>query len=273
MMMLRLLLLLVAGYVGLCLAAFLAQRRMLYFPQPQEPSAALREARSRNLEPWMDENGHILGWRARHPSGQPVGTLLVFHGNAGSALDRTYVREAFQSPTLPFALDIVLLEYPGYGPRAGTPAESTILLAGVEAIDRLSQESRPPIYLLGESLGSAAAVLAAARRPATVKGLLLVTPLKSIPAIARRHYPILPSFLVRDTFHADQALEGLHMPIGFLVAGQDDVVFPDLGIQLYARYQGPKRLWLDEQALHNTLDLSPALTRWREMLAFVMSQE
>lgn len=270
---LRLLIVLVAGYAGLCLLVFLAQRRLLFFPQRQEPGSALREARIRNLEPWKDETGRILGWRAKHPSGRPEGTLLVFHGNAGSALDRTYFRDAFQTLGLPLALDVILLEYPGYGPRDGTPTEVTILKAGVEAIDRLKKESAKPIYLLGESLGSAAAALTAAQRPDAVKGLLLVTPLKSVPAISRRHYPILPSFLVRDVFHADRALESLQMPISFLVAGQDEVVFPDLGMQLYEAYRGPKRLWLEEQAMHNTLDFSPGLSRWREMLAFAMAGE
>ena len=272
-LILRLLIMLVAGYAGLCLLLFLAQRRLLYFPQQQEPGSALREARIRNLEPWRDETGRILGWWAKHPSGRPEGILLILHGNAGAALDRTHYRDAFQTRTMPLALDILLLEYPGYGPRDGTPTESTLLQAGVEALDRLKQESARPVYLLGESLGSAVAALTAAQRPDAVRGLLLVTPLKSIPAISRRHYPLLPSFLIRDVFRADKALASLQMPISFLVAGQDEVVFTDLGMQLYEGYRGPKRLWLETQAQHNTVDSSPGLLRWREMLVFAATRE
>jgi uncharacterized protein len=272
-LLLRLLILLVTVCAGLCLLAFLGQRRLLYFPSRQEPEAALREARLRHLEPWKNKAGGILGWRGRHPSGCPDGTLLVLHGNAGSALDRTYYREAFQARDMPLALDILLLEYPGYGPREGAPTEATILQAGVEAVDRLQQESSGPVYLLGESLGSAAAVLTAAQRPGAVKGLWLVTPLKSVPAVSRRHYPILPSFLIRDVFRADKALESLRLPISFLIAGRDEIVFADLGRELYGAYQGPKRLWVDALAGHNTLDFSPGLPRWREMVAFTENRE
>jgi len=268
-MLLRLSFVLLTAYGSFCLLVYLAQRRLLYFPQRQDPEAALQEAALRQLEPWRDEAGNLLGWRARHPSGAPEGTLLVLHGNAGSALDRTYYREVFQQPGLPIALDLVLLEYPGYGPRAGNPSEAALVGAAMEAIDRLALASRKPVILVGESLGSAAAALAAAGRPEEVSGLLLLTPLKSVPAVARRHYPFLPSCLARDTFRADRALERLRMPIAFLVAGQDEIVFPDLGQQLYAAYRGPGRLWLDEPAGHNTLDFSPTLVRWQEMLTFV----
>lgn len=269
-MIVRLLLLLVSGYAALCLLVFLLQRRMLFFPTRQNPEAAMAAAIAQGLQPWRDGTGAILGWLARHPVGKPAGTLLVLHGNAGSAVDRTYLRDAFQGAAMPVALDVLLLEYPGYGPRAGSPGETTLVAAAVEALERLARERRGPVLLLGESLGSGVAALAAAERPDLVKGLLLVTPLKSVPAIARRHYPLLPAFLVRDRFRADRALAALSMPVGFLVAGRDEVVFPDLGRSLHEGYAGPKRLWVDETAGHNSLDVAPHLARWGEMAVFAL---
>lgn len=268
-MLIRLFILLAAGYGALCLLVFVLQRGMLYFPVRQDPETALQEAKHLNLALWKSDKGQILGWRSRHPSHRPTGTLLVLQGNAGSALDRTYLRDAFQHPQLPAALDIVLLEYPGYGPREGSPSEATLVAATVDAIDRLREESDRPIVLLGESLGSAVAVLAASQRSDQVKGLLLVTPLKNVPAIARRHYPLLPSFLARDTLRADRALAKLRLPVGFLIAGRDEVVFPDLGMELFEAYAGPKRLWRDERAGHNSIDYRPSLPRWAEMVTFV----
>lgn len=268
-MIVRLLFLLVSGYVALCLLVFLLQRRMLFFPSRESPEAAMAAASRQGLEPWRDETGALLGWLARHPARAPEGTLLVLHGNAGSALDRTYLRGAFQGPRIEPALDLVLLEYPGYGPRSGSPAETALVSAAVEALDRLERERRGPVFLLGESLGSAVAALAAARRPAQVRGLLLVTPLASVPAIARRHYAFLPTFLIRDTLRADRALAHLSIPVGFLVAGQDEVVFPDLGCGLYETYSGPKRLWIEAGAGHNAIDYSPDRRCWQAMLAFV----
>lgn len=269
-MLLRLLLLLVTGCAGAYLLVFLLQRRMLYFPERQSLEVALATAATRSLEPWRDDAGVLIGWLAPHPGRRPEGTLLVLHGNAGSAADRTYLRDAFQGEAMPMALDVVLLEYPGYGPRPGRPGETALVTAAVEALERLAQERRGPVVLLGESLGSGAATLAAARRPDLVRGLLLVTPLKSVPVVARRHYPLLPSFLARDRFEADRALAKLTMPVGFLVAGRDEVVFPDLGLELHGAYAGPKRLWMDEAAGHNSLDYAPTLARWGEMATFAL---
>ncbi len=267
--LLRLLLVLASGYATVCLLVFIAQRRMLYFPSRQSLESALREAQNLGLEPWQDDHGKLLGWRANHPAHHAEGTLLVLHGNAGEALDRTYLRDAFQAQRIPIALDVVLLEFPGYGPREGATTETTLVRAAVEAIDKLHRESDKPIFLLGESLGSAVAALAAAQRQEQVKGLLLITPLKSIPAVARRHYPLLPPFLALDTLRTDRALARLRMPVGFLIAGKDDVAFPDLGMELFHDYTGSKRIWVEPDAGHNTLDYSSDLPRWEEMIAFL----
>ena len=268
-MVIRLLIILAVAYAGACLLVFVLQRRMLYFPVRQTTESALQDAARANLTPWKDAAGRILGWMSRHSSGKAQGTLLTLHGNAGSALDRTYFLPLFQSEGSPEAWDVVLLEYPGYGPRDGTPEETALVSAAVEAIDQLRKESTRPVFVLGESLGSAIAALAVAQRGHDVQALLLVTPLKNTAAVARRHYPVIPSFLVRDTLRTDQALEQLRMPVAFMIAGKDEVVFPDLGMDMYSAYQGPKRLWVDSGAGHNTLDFAPGRGPWPEIMSFL----
>jgi pimeloyl-ACP methyl ester carboxylesterase len=245
---------------------WLAQRRLLYFPARQDLAAAGRAARALGLEPWPP-GGAFQGWRARTAGAR--GTLLVFHGNAGTALDRAYFAAAFAgaSPGLP--LDVLLVEYPGYGPRPGTPSQQTILAAAREAIAACRAEGGGAILLAGESLGSAVAALAAAEAPGEVAGLLLVTPLASVPAVGRRHYPFLPAAFFRDPWRADLALPRYGGPVAFLVAGADEVTFADLGEALHAAYPGPKRLWVERGAGHNALDWSPRQPRWREMLELV----
>lgn len=260
----------VAVAVGLVLLVavallLLAQRRLLYFPVATELSAATRLARVQGLEPWLDGAGRFIGWRATHPGGAAAARAVVLHGNAGAALDRTYLRDVLHGPGPP-RLEVFLLEYPGYGPRAGAPSEDAIVAAAVEAIDLLGNTA--PVFLVGESLGSAAAARAAAARP-HVAGVLLVTPLASVTAVARRHYPFIPSFLVRDAFRADLALPAYGGRVAFLVAGRDEVVFADLGRALFEAYPGPKRLWEDPRASHNTLRFEPADPLWTEVWGFL----
>lgn len=255
-----------AGATALALL-WLAQRRLLYFPAREDRATAERRARALGLEPLTDGRGALLGWTARHPAG-PRGRLVVLHGNAGSALDRAYFVAAFASAAPDLPLDVHLVEYPGYGPRPGAPSQAALVAAAREAIAAARRGGPGPVLVAGESIGSGVAALAAAEAPAEVDGLLLVTPLSSIPAVARRHYPFVPSWLLRDTFRADRALPRYGGPVAFLVAGEDEVVFADLGRALFEAYPGPKRLWVDERAGHNTVDWRPGLARWREMIDF-----
>jgi len=260
----------IAGSAALLLlavvaVAYLAQRRLLYFPTRGGLDAATRLARAAGLDPWLDGAGRFIGWRAPHPEGAPVARAVVLHGNAGTALDRIYLRDVLQGPGLP-RIEVFLLEYPGYGPRAGSPSQESIVAATVEAIDLLGAEV--PVFLVGESLGSAAAALAAAARP-RVAGLLLVTPLASVTAVARRHYPFVPPSIVRDAFRADLALPRYGGRVAFLVADRDEVVFADLGRALFEAYPGPKRLWEEQGAFHNTLRFRPDDPLWAEVWGFL----
>ena len=265
--MLRPVSLVAAAAAALLLFLWLAQRRLLYFPDRSDRASAERRARSLGLEPWIDGET-LLGWRARNPAGAR-GRLVVLHGNAGSALDRAYFVGAFAAAARDLPLDVYLVEYPGYGPRPGAPSQAALVAAARHAIAAARRDGPGPVLVAGESLGSGVAAVAAAEAPAEVDGLLLVTPLSSVAAVARRHYPLVPAFMLRDTYRADRALPLYAGRAAFLVAGRDEVVFADLGRALFDAYPGPKRLWLEEGATHNTLDWRPGLARWREMIEFL----
>jgi pimeloyl-ACP methyl ester carboxylesterase len=249
---------------GLLLMVFLGQRRLLYFPDRYSVASAEQEGRRLGFEPWLDARGRFIGWRSPHRAGKTTGRLLALHGNSGSALGRAYLRDTLQAPGVP-PLDLYLLEYPGYGPREGSPSEPAIVASATDAIDLLLAGGTAPILLLGESLGGAAAAIAAADRPA-VAGLILVTPLTSIRAIARRHYPLAPASLLKDRFDTAAALARFRGPVSFLIAGLDEVVFTDLGLALHAGYAGPKRLWVQERRGHNSVIYDPRDPMWREMV-------
>jgi len=254
--------------VGLAVL-WVGQRKLLYFPHRYDLGEVTAAAARVGLEPWAP-GGEFLGWRA--PDAAARGTLVVLHGNAGSALDRLHYVAVFRRAAPETPLEVLLVEYPGYGPRPGTPTEASLVAAARTALREARRLRAGPVFLAGESLGSAVAALAAAEAPAEVDGLILVTPLASVPAVAARHYPFLPGILARDTLRADRALPRYGGPVAFLVAGRDEVVFTDLGLALHGAYPGRKGLWMDERAGHNTLDWRAGLPRWREMVEFLCAR-
>jgi alpha-beta hydrolase superfamily lysophospholipase len=253
-----------ASFAGACILAFAFQRRLLYFPEREVESAALERASRLGLEPWRSADGSLRGWRAG-PKARPRARALVFHGNAGSALDRNHYAAALARR----GISVTLLEYPGYGPLPGSPSERTIAATAVEAVDALASEGPEPLWLIGESLGSGVAARAAHLRPKAVRGLLLVTPFARLVDVAHHHYPFLPGFLLRDRWAPRDDLDAYEGPVAILVAGRDEVVTAAQGWALFNALRGPKRLWVQPEAGHNDLALEPGAGWWEETAGFL----
>lgn len=248
-----------AVYVSV-LAAF--QKSLIYFPT-RAPEAILEaEAHRIGLEPWRDNMGSLTGWQTP-ASATPAKRLLVFHGNGGYALHRIYLA-ALPPPDW----QVLLFEYPGYGSRPGSPSEAAIRSAALAALDSLTGPGAPPLYLAGESLGSGVASWLASQRPQSVSGMVLITPMTRLADVGARHYPFLPVHLfLTERYDSVAALRSYQGPVAFVTAGQDEIVPVDLGRELHRGYSGPKRLWEQPEAGHNTLHFGR--TWWAPVFQFL----
>lgn len=254
-------------YAGLCLLAFLAQRRMMYLPDREGGPEAAQRALRLGLVPWQDKQGRLRGWRRAARADRP--RVLVLHGNAGDALGRVDYLPMIEAA----GLEGVLLEYPGYGPREGDPVESLLVADARAALGQLKAESASPVFLLGESLGSGVAVQVAAGEPKTVAGLLLAVPFARMTEVAAWHYPYLPmKLLLRDRWDSLTAIRSYGGPVAVLIAGQDEVVGADQGRCLAQGCPGALRVWEVPGAGHNGLPSNPGQPPWSEALAFLKSR-
>jgi pimeloyl-ACP methyl ester carboxylesterase len=259
------------AYLGLHAMLALFQRRLTY-PATRASEAAMNaQATEVGLEPWLEASGGTIGWK-RAARSKPVAAnrLVVFHGNAGFAQHRIYYLEAFESLDAGRLWDVHLFEYPGYGARPGQPGESEFTQAALAAIDQLAAVDRRPIFVLGESIGSGPACAVARDRPQAVAGLFLVTPLCELAEVAAHHYPFLAvRFLLRDRWDNAGALRHYRGRLATLLAGEDEVIPAHFGRRLHEGFAGPKHLWTEKNAGHNTLDLHPTAPWWREVSEFL----
>lgn len=239
---------------------------MIYFPARAPEAMLLAEAARVGLQPWRDPAGAVIGWQT--PAyGTPARRLLVFHGNAGYALHRLYL-----AALPPGDWQVMLFEYPGYGARDGSPSEATIREAALAALDSLAGPGEPPLFLAGESLGTGVACWLASQRPALVAGLLLITPMTTLVDVAARLYPLLPvSLFMTERYDSLTALRSYAGPAAFVIAGRDEIVPPKQSRALYANYAGPKRLWEQPDASHNTLDFRQSW--WAPVVEFLGRHE
>ena len=206
--------------------------------------------------------GQIIGWKIP-ANGIAAGSVLIVHGNGGCAIERDYLAQPIHDAA---SVDVFVLEYPGYGARAGSPSKKSLIAAAEEAFQLL--EIHSPRYVVSESLGTGVACELAKNHPLEVAGLALLVPYSNLASVAQRQMWYLPAyFLLLDRFNPEACLKSYHGPVKFVVAGKDEVISPASGQRLYDGYGGPKELQIFAGAHHNEVSGQPAVW-WQEVFSF-----
>jgi len=209
--MLRITIILLVGYLALVALVYFRQRSLLYFPSHAVPDS--------NLTPWRSRSaGQNIGYCREAPHARTV--WLMMHGNAGQAADRDYVL-----PRMSDQDSLYVLEYPGYGVRAGSPSQESINQAAIEAYQLLRRQNpHTPVCALSESIGSGPACLLAAQSPPPDK-IVLVVPFDVLASVAAEHFPWLPvRLLLRDNWNNVEALSHYTGPVDIYGALQDTII-------------------------------------------------
>lgn len=256
---------LVALYVAMAVGCSVFQRSLLYYPTHDRLDVMARAAATAGFERWTNRDGEVIGWKRITPGGNSGGELLITHGNGGAAFHRVdYARPLRDAARL----DVYILEYPGFGARAGKPSQRSLFEAADEAFALLPKKS--PVYLLGESLGTGVASYLAGTHSNEVAGVMLFAPYNTLDDVAQYHVRILPArWLMHDHFKSEEFLRTYRGPIAVIVGGNDTVIPAKFGRRLFDQYAGPKRFWEIPDAGHNTLQPRDA-TFWRELQVFLM---
>jgi len=257
---------LMLGFAIACLAMFAAvillQDRFLYFPE----KATIEELASGGLRAWPTPEA-FRGLMAE-PAGQVRGTAIVFHGNAGHAGHRSI----YAATLTRLGLRVILAEYPGYGPRDGTPGEQRLVADAQQTIALAHRLYGAPVLVIGESLGAGVAASAGSREHDKTAGLLLITPWDRLDHIAAFHYPWLPvKWLLRDRYDSVAHLASFGRPVLVVVAEQDSIVPARFGKALYDALAGPRQLRVVSAAEHNDWIGYVDDDWWREAIGFLLA--
>lgn len=239
---------------------------MLYFPSAtHDDSPAARGLVASDVALVAADGVRLHGWWL--PAAERRATLLFLHGNAGNVshrLDRALLLQRL-------GLDLLLVDYRGYGHSAGKPSESGLALDAQAAWRHLTGErgvAPRSIVLYGESLGGAvAARLAAEVSPGA---LVLDSAFTSVPDLGAELYPWLPvRLLARSRYDTRAALARVDSAVLILHARDDEIVPFSHAERNLAAARGTKRLvalrgghndawWTDratyEEALRGFLD-------------------
>ncbi len=248
-------------YLVICLVVAAFQRSFIYFPPVFTSQQVDESARSARLERWYDLAGQAIGMKRLSLRQPAAGQVLITYGNGSWSVGSAHYAGDIQNLA---ALDVFILEYPGYGDRAGSPSQRSIFRAADDAFQSLP--ANKPTFLVGESLGSGVASYLAGIHPGQVAGVMLLSPFDRLTNVGQEHLPFLPVRLLQlDRFPSDKFLHDYHGPVGIMVDGRDEVVPGKFGARLYDGYAGPKRLWTFPDGGHISIMESPSKF-WGEVI-------
>jgi uncharacterized protein len=209
-------------------------------------------------------------YRAPSAGGIPRKLWLTFGGNGDQALSW----DAVIAPSVTPDVGFLLVEYPGYGARAGEPSPESLLSGTEGTVQALATQLGTSVAaleartsLLGFSIGSAAALQYAARHPA--QRIILFAPFTSMLAMARRVVGTPLCYLLAHRYDNLAALRAIRAhgqpPITILHGARDSLIPHAMGEALAAAAPG-SHFELIPGADHADV-LDAAAPRLRELLA------
>ncbi|HUG73780.1 MAG TPA: hypothetical protein VMK82_10170 [Steroidobacteraceae bacterium] len=169
------------------------------------------------LARWVHD-GSLLGF-AREVSA-PENVWLMLHGNGGQAADRVYALGAFSHRD-----SVFIMEYPGYGQRAGKPSRSSFDKTAREAYEVLrARFPGTPVCIVAESIGSGpAATLGALEVPPDK--FVFIVPFADLKSVARDHFSFAPvGLLLTGSWNNVESLANYRGPMDVFGASNDQVI-------------------------------------------------
>ena len=245
-----LLILAAVGYLAVIAYLYASQVDLVF----RAPRQGALYARSLDLAP---ERVVVTGadglatdaWRIRPPAavlaaagGSSPYWVLYLHGNDAAITTSANLRRYDQLRRL--GLNVLAVEYPGFGDVGGTASEGGMQAAARAGYDHLRRVERVEarhIALYGWSLGTGAAVPLA--RDVDEAALVLEGGFTSVLARAQEDYPIIPvAWLLAHPFRSDEAI-GATGSATLVLHSPDDVIIPfHHGEAMFAKAAEPKRL-------------------------------
>lgn len=231
-------------YGAVLLALWQGQERLLFHPDPLPAGASPMDGplpadvRQRTIQV---PGATLTALHLQLP--QARGLVFFLHGNAGNL--RTWFTDLDRYRQ--WGYDLYMPDYRGFGLSTGRIESEAQLQADVRAAwDQVAPAYRGrPIVLYGRSLGTGLAARlaadlhaqhvadtragsgAAASEPPAL--LMLVSPYRSLAALAAELYPYAPSALLRYPLRTDRALASLPAdgpPAILLLHGDQDTLIP-----------------------------------------------
>lgn len=240
-MLIQIIIWIIVIYVLFGLYLFFFQRNFIYYPTKQDFYACPSFSDSQKIE--------FKGTRFYYKKNSEK-LAVFYHGNAGSACDRGYIKKIFSERDYSF----IIAEYAGYSNDTRKPSQDLILEDARNINEFITETSYSRLIILGESIGSSVAAYHASISQADK--VLLLSPFNSLREFAKSYYPLYPvRFLLKENYPSEEWLKRYKGEV-MIIHGTDDSIVPiELAKKLYKSIPSAKEFIEIEGAGHNNLFL------------------
>ena len=217
---------LAAVYLALCALVWRYHNRLAFpgprtlLPEPEELHIADAERVAVTTSDGVTLHGWYLKPLPAPSAGRRVPGLIWFYGNMETVAAIAPVLRHFRPPMTA----VLILDYRGYGENGASTTEPGLYQDAEAAWSYLKtraevEASRIAVY--GRSLGSVPALYLATTKP--VRGVVLDSPFTTARAMAARHYPFFPQFLMRLSLDNLARASSLKAPLLVFHGSQDRI--------------------------------------------------
>lgn len=190
--------------------------------------------------------------------------ILYFHANAEDiALSYNFVNNLREY----LMVNVLIVEYPGYGVYTGSPCEETICEDALMVYECLVEEigvERKNIIAMGRSIGSGPATYLASKRE--VGGLVIVSGYTSIRDVASDMVGEFVSGFLKERFPNKEHIKRVTSPVMIIHGKQDELISHAHAEELAKNCTSQVDLHLSEEMKHNSYSLMKDLIH--PLLAF-----
>lgn len=250
--------LLAALYLLLCIIVYVIQDRLIFFPEKLTANHQYHffgRFREKNIKA---KDGIVLNGLL-YEVNSPKGIVLFVHGNAGSIDTWGWVAETYTN----LNYDCFVFDFRGFGKSEGNISSEQQFYDDVQAAyDFLKTGyAESDIVVIGFSIGSAAAARIASQNQPRM--LILQAPYFSLVDMAKKHYPFLPSLLLKYKFRTWEFLQSTAAPVVIFHGEADEIIYYGSSVKLKTYLKrGDKFIPLKKQShngIHENKDYIDAL--------------
>ena len=266
----KIVVLLLSIYIGICIGVAVMQERFLYHPNPIKSDIVIAQQTIPTLREvhYPSETSPNYAFYAPAQKGNKI--VVFLHGNS-------YHLNTFLGRVKPFVdkgYGVLMPEYTGFGGIEGDIRQSHLERDVLQAIDFLKTQGYSPkdIILYGYSLGTYLAVYTASETDVPFYAVVLEAPFTSLVDVAfvTVHYLLPVGLLMKDGYFSIDRIKNIRSPL-FIAHGKKDTVVPyEFGYRLFLDAETSKTFFSVDKATHRNLPeygLFNAVWDWLQSLS------